>query len=116
MKSPFSRRTVTGPAAYGHALGTAVTAALGFVAVAVVIGTWEVVRERRGVENVTGDLPGLPVVGHGAKVSLVTATEGPASGVQGRSQRLIGFPAHRLWAGTDSWAMTSDPGPTVARA
>ena len=43
----FSAIAGSGPAAYAHALGTAVTVALGFVAVATAVGTAEVVRGRR---------------------------------------------------------------------
>jgi MFS family permease len=43
----FSAIVGTGPAAYAGALGTAITVALGFVAVATLVGTWEVVRGRR---------------------------------------------------------------------
>jgi MFS family permease len=41
----------TGPAAYAHALGTAVTVALGFVAVAPAVGVLEVLRERRATSR-----------------------------------------------------------------
>ena len=39
--------TGVGPTAYADALGSAVTVALCFVAVAVLIGTWDIVRQRR---------------------------------------------------------------------
>ena len=43
----FSAVAGSGAASYAHALGAAVTVALGFVAVATVIAVLEVVRERR---------------------------------------------------------------------
>jgi EmrB/QacA subfamily drug resistance transporter len=43
----FSAVVGTGPAAYAHALQSAVIVALGFVTVATAIGIWEVVRQRR---------------------------------------------------------------------
>jgi EmrB/QacA subfamily drug resistance transporter len=43
----FGAITGTGPAAYSHALGTAVIVALGFVAAATSVGVYEVVRARR---------------------------------------------------------------------
>ena len=43
----FSAVVGSGPAAYAHALDTAVVVALGFVAAAFLVGAWEVVRVRR---------------------------------------------------------------------
>jgi EmrB/QacA subfamily drug resistance transporter len=43
----FSALVGTGPSAYAHALETAVIVSLGFVSAATVIGTWEIIRQRR---------------------------------------------------------------------
>jgi EmrB/QacA subfamily drug resistance transporter len=43
----FSALVGPGAASYSHALGAAVVVALGFVTAAAVIGTWEIVRQRR---------------------------------------------------------------------
>ena len=53
----FSALSGTGPAAYAHALGTAVQAALVFLTAAAGVGIWELVRQRRVSRRAGGTGP-----------------------------------------------------------
>ena len=57
----FAAVSGTGPEAYGHALGTAVIVALGFVFAATSVGVWEIYRARSEVRRSRGrDRPEVP--------------------------------------------------------
>jgi hypothetical protein len=49
----FSAVAGPGPASYGHALGTAVLVALGFVFAATSVGVWEIFRRRSDARRVS---------------------------------------------------------------